>query len=394
MNIIQKYQRLFGKLNVVDMEDYTIYENDRVKLVRSENYNYDFDKKTGLFVSWGDRLKNNVEFCEFGPNLVDIEWSTICHGIGNINQYTKEEPYKTCKPCSFCYKTNSKCGINMSLDSYKRILSKLPKTVCQIAGGIGDIDSNPDLWDILEYTRSQGIIPNITINGWNLTDEYAQKLAKNCGAISVSKYYPKDVCYNAVQKLSQFKDKEGYALKQINIHQLISQETIKDCIDVIDDKSRDERLCKLNHIIFLTLKEKGERNRLHTPKKEEYQKVVKYAIENNISIGADSCGSGILYQVYKDLGLEDLVKNSVISCESFGIESAYINVNGHYFPCSFAEGIGEWTQGIDILKCEDFVKDVWFNPLLDKYRKISIKTKDCNRCRKCLIYSNVNINES
>ena len=49
MNIIQKYQKMFGKLNVVDMGNYTIYENDRIKLVRSENYNYDFDKKTGFF---------------------------------------------------------------------------------------------------------------------------------------------------------------------------------------------------------------------------------------------------------------------------------------------------------------------------------------------------------
>ena len=51
MNVVQKY-KLFGKLNVVDMGDYTIYENDGVKLVRSENYNYDFSKIDG-FLSVG-----------------------------------------------------------------------------------------------------------------------------------------------------------------------------------------------------------------------------------------------------------------------------------------------------------------------------------------------------
>ena len=60
MNVIQKYQKLFGKLNVVDMGDYTIYENDRVKLVRSKDYNYNFNKENGEFISWADKLENDA----------------------------------------------------------------------------------------------------------------------------------------------------------------------------------------------------------------------------------------------------------------------------------------------------------------------------------------------
>lgn len=378
-------------LNCTDYGEYKVYENNKVKLVRSKDYNYNFDKENGKFISWADKLKNDAEFCKYGPNILDMEWSTICNGIGNPKKYNPQSPYNTCTPCSFCYKTNSGCGTNMSLETYKKILSKLPKTICQIAGGIGNIDSNPDLWDILEYTRSQGIIPNITINGWHLTDEYAEKLAKVCGAISISKYSPKDVCYNAVEKLAKFKNKEGYTLRQVNIHQLIAHETIKGCLEVIDDKLNDKRLENLNHIVFLTLKEKGDRNTMHVPTCEDYKTVVEYAIKNNISIGSDSCGSGTLYQVYKNLGLENQVKNCIISCESFGIESAYINVDGKYFPCSFAEGVGEWQDGLDVLNCEDFMKDIWYNSLLNKYRELSIKTKDCNGCRKCLVYPNVNI---
>ncbi len=344
-----------------------------------------------MFVSWADKPENDAEFCKYGPNIVDMEISTICNGIGNPNKYDISDPYNSCKPCSFCYKSSTGCGKNMSLETYKKILSKLPKTICQIAFGIGNIDGNPDLWDILECTRLQGIIPNITINGWHLTDEYAEKLAKVCGAISVSKYAPKDVCYNAVEKLSLFKDKEGYTLKQVNIHQLIAHETINGCIEVIDDIKNDDRLKNMNSIVFLTLKEKGDRNTMHVPTCEDYKKVIEYAIKQNVPIGSDSCGSGILYKTFKDLGLESRVKNSIISCESFGIESAYINVEGKYFPCSFAEGIGEWNDGIDVLNCNDFLKDVWYNPLLNKYRQISISSKDCNGCRRCLVYPNVNI---
>lgn len=382
---------LLKDIKVQNYDNYKIYENEYLKLMRSKEYNYNFNKINGVFMSWGENLKLDSEYCIFGPNILDMEWSTICHGIGNPNKYDIKDPYNTCTPCSFCYKSNTGCGKNMSLDTYKKILSKLPKTICQIAGGIGDIDSNPDLWNILEYTRSQGIVPNITINGWNLTDEYAEKLAKLCGAISVSKYSPKDVCYNAIEKLSKFKNKDGYTLKQINIHQLIAHETIKGCIEVIDDKMNDERLKGLNSIVFLTLKEKGNRNTMHVPTPEDYKTVIEHAIKSNVSIGSDSCGSGILYQVYKELGLEEQVKDCIISCESFGIESAYINVDGRFYPCSFAEGVGEWKDGIDVLNCDDFIKDVWYNPLLNKYRKLSIKTKDCNGCRKCLVYSNVNI---
>ena len=378
-------------LKCTDCGDYKIFENDRVKLVRSEEYNYNFDKVDGRFISWADKIENDAEFCKYGPNIIDCEISTICHGIGNPKMYDINNPYKTCNVCSWCYKALTSNGKNMSLDTVKKIINKIPKTVCQIAYGVGSIDTNPELWDILEYTRSQGIIPNITINGWNLTDEYAEKLAKVCGAISISKYSPKDVCYNAVEKLAKFKNKEGYTLRQVNIHQLIAHETIKGCIEVIDDKLNDKRLEGLNNIVFLTLKEKGDRNTMHIPTCEDYKKVIEHAIKNNIPIGSDSCGSGSLYQVYKNLGLENQVKNCIISCESFGIESAYINVDGKYYPCSFAEGVGEWQDGLDVLNCEDFMKDVWYNPLLNKYRELSIKTKDCNGCRKCLVYPNVNI---
>lgn len=373
------------------MDDLKIIETGNLKKVRSKDYNYNFDKENGMFISWSDKLENDAEFCPYGPNICDIEISTICHGIGNIKEYNVNEPYKSCKPCNFCYKTNSGCGKNMSLDTLKKLLFKLPKTVCQVAYGIGSLDSNPDLWGILEYTRSQGIVPNITINGWHLTDEYAEKLAKVCGAISVSKYAPKDVCYNAVEKLGKLKDKDGYTLRQVNIHQLIAHETVKSCIEVIDDKINDERLEKLDSIVYLTLKPKGDRNTLHVPTCEDYKEVLTHAINNNIQIGSDSCGSGILYKVFKDMDMEDRVKNSIISCESFGIESAYINVDGIFYPCSFAEGVGEWQEGLDVLNCNDFLQDIWFNEKLNKYRELSIKTKDCNGCRKCLIYPEVNV---
>jgi MoaA/NifB/PqqE/SkfB family radical SAM enzyme len=93
---------------------------------------------------WGKTKEDDPNYSEFGPEIVDIEISEVCtHG------------------CTFCYKSNIKVGRNMSLDTYKEVLKKLPKTVTQIAFGIGDIDGNPDLFPILAAHKSRHR-PNIT----------------------------------------------------------------------------------------------------------------------------------------------------------------------------------------------------------------------------------------
>ena len=98
----------------------------------------------------------------FGPEIADIEISTICHGIPPVGM---DKPV----PCKFCYKSNSGRGENMSLDTFKQIFHKFPRSLTQIAFGIGDIDSNPDLWNIMRYCRDnnyQFIVPNVTVNGY------------------------------------------------------------------------------------------------------------------------------------------------------------------------------------------------------------------------------------
>ena len=67
-------------------------------------------------------------------------------------------------------------------------------------------------------------------------------------------------------------------------------------------------------------------------------------------------------------------------CES-GLFSSYINCYGKFFVCSFAEGEDEWEDGIDVLHCDNFVKDVWNNSRLIAWRKRLLDKK-----RACPIY--------
>ena len=69
----------------------------------------------------------------------------------------------------------------------------------------------------MEYCRENGVIPNITVA--QIDDTVAKKLSELCGAVAVSRYAYKDACYDSVNKLTYL------GMKQVNIHQMISQET-------------------------------------------------------------------------------------------------------------------------------------------------------------------------
>lgn len=190
------------------------------KVLSSPGYNFVFRRDDGFFARWGRTFQEDPDYSPYGPEIADIEISTICHGVGH--------------PCRFCYKQNGPVGQNMSLATFKKILVRLPPTVTQIAFGIGDIDANPDLWDIFQHCREHDVVPNVTINGARMTSEHYDRLAVLCGAVAVS-HYEDDVCFDAVQHLADA------GLQQVNIHQIISKETYKDAERVIRAAKQDPR---------------------------------------------------------------------------------------------------------------------------------------------------------
>lgn len=153
---------------------YTVKETAEDKIVYSPDYNYFFNKKTGFFLRWGQKLDDDPNCCDFGPEILDIEVTTQCSGPGG-------------KLCPFCYKGNTPNGVNMSLDTFKTILDKMPDTLTQIAfGADAHATSNPDLFAMMEYARTKDIVPNITVA--DISDETADRLLKYVGACAVSRY--------------------------------------------------------------------------------------------------------------------------------------------------------------------------------------------------------------
>jgi MoaA/NifB/PqqE/SkfB family radical SAM enzyme len=324
-----------------------------IRVHNSAGYKWVFDTSNGEFMRWGKTKTDDPQYSAIGPEILDIEVSTICS-----------------QGCVFCYKSNLPTGKNMSFDTFKIIIDKMKYNLTQVAFGIGDLDANPDLRKMMAYCRSLDIIPNITINGHNLTDDWAEYLVSMCGAVSVSNYNMHD-CYNTVEKLT------NYGLKQCNIHQLLSAESWSKCHTLLYDVRYDERLAKLNAVVFLSLKKKGRGEKHTTVTEVMFNELVTRLLKENIRFGFDSC-SAIKLMKYLEEHPEFKQLNTYIEpCEA-GLFSSYVNVDGRYFPCSFSEQIG---GGIDILKKDYFLRDVWNEDSNIIWRNILLTCK-----RNCPIY--------
>ena len=321
------------------------------KRLLSPAYNFVYNKETGYFVRWGKTFDDDPDFGL--PEIVDIEVTTICSGINGV-------------PCKFCYKSNTQQGQNMSFATFKTILDKLPKSITQVAfGADSEGTSNPDLFAMMEYCREIGIVPNITVA--NITDKTAKRLAELCGAVSVS-FYGKDSCYSSIAKLTK------HGLEQANIHCLLAEETYDMALELLKDIKTDERLKDARAIVFLSLKQKG-RGEAFTPlSKEKFKNIVDASLASEISFGFDSCGCNKFLESVSDHSRIKEFKTMSEPCESLCF-SMYCDVNGHFYPCSFTEGIPGWEEGIDLTKIDDFLKDVWFSPRVIETRNKIIATR-------------------
>jgi MoaA/NifB/PqqE/SkfB family radical SAM enzyme len=351
--------------------EYYIKDDQDIKIIKSKVYNSVMDKKTGFFARWGKTQDEDPEFCEFGPEILDIEIST--GGCQNS--------------CAWCYKGNTnRAPTNMTLETFKSIIDKFPKTLGQVAIGITSIQTNPDFIGMLEYCRSLNIVPNFTLSGLDLTPEIAEKCSKLVGALAVSVYQTdKNVGYNAIKCFTDL------GVKQTNMHLLIAEETIPFVYEVLEDIRSDPRLKNLNAVVFLTYKPKG-RAHYTPPKLETYTGLVKYCLDRQMRFGFDSCGAGRFIKSLDSIDLTDDQKNQLLmcaeSCES-DLFSSYVNVKGEFWHCSFTENMPGQTP-VNVLEAKDFLKDVWYSPSVVAFRKRLLGTV-VDGCRHCPIFSELEV---
>lgn len=380
---IKKLAKQSGKIYIED--DYAVYIDafgDRYLVSAEEDFHLLFIKSTGFTAKWGKTLEEDPPYCPFGPEIADIEITKLCRGIRN-----KEGKRAV---CGFCYKCLTPNGLYMSFDTFKQVFDKLnaPKTLTQIAFGTDAEASdvlNPDIWKIFDYCIENGVTPNITVA--DIDEHAAKNLVKRCGAVAVSYYglVDKNRCYDSVRLLLDEAAKINKKMN-INIHCLLSAETYDSVFELLEDRLKDPRLQGMGAIVFLSLKQKGRGVYFNRITEEQFKKVVDTCFEKNISMGFDSCSAPKFLNAIKDRSDKDTLKNYVESCEALGY-SAYIDATGTFYPCSFMEKEGDWKDGIDLLKIDDFVKEVWYEPRVVHWRDESMKCIECHGCNMCKFYN-------
>jgi organic radical activating enzyme len=352
----------------VDGITYTVVESEGTKKCDASDgsYHYVFDKRTGEFSRWGKTEADDPQWLPAGPEILDLEVSS------NFCTHS----------CKYCYKGNdaSKKAFNMTFETFKTILEKMPKTLMQIAYGVCNVNGNPDFFKMMNHARANGIIPNFTLAD-RIDASTADKIAAVCGATAVSVHQEdKNLAYDTIKMLTD------RGMTQVNIHAFLSSETYDFVKEICQDFITDSRLEKMNAIVFLGVKPKGKaKGKFHPVKEAEFGRLVEACLSCGIRIGFDSCSCNKFQAWVEGSKLPAEIKENMMQCsepcESFGMFSSYINDKGFYFPCSFCEGEGEWVDGIDVVNCGDFTKEVWNHPLVDKYRKMMIETG-----RKCPIF--------
>jgi hypothetical protein len=357
-----------SKQNLVSPDFIMVDEGLTYKKVYSNNYNYYFDKKTGYFERYGKIVSEDPTMAP-APEIVDIEITTICNGVNG-------------KVCKHCYKSNTPIGSNMSLETFKKVFNNITKTkiLTQIAfGADASATANPDLFDMMEYTRSNGVIPNITVA--QITPDTASKLANICGAVAVSRYPEKDACYDSIQHLVDA------GMKQINIHIMVSEETYDMCMETLEDRLNDPRLAHVKAIVLLSLKTKGRGVTYHQLSQNKFNNLIQFSIDKGIMIGCDSCSAAKFLNSIEGHPNFNKIYKYVEPCEST-LFSIFINYKGQATPCSFAEGCNGWQNGLDVVNCDDFVKEVWLHERMVEFRESLIKTACGNKfgCRECPLY--------
>ena len=126
-----------------------IHKTNHNRLVRTPDYNYNFEYATGKFARWGKTREEDPDFSPRGCEIADIEITTVCKG-----------------GCPYCYKSNTSVGKNMSLQTFRDLIEKIDveKNLTQVAFGLGSTgEENPELWDMCKFLRSRYIVPNGTV---------------------------------------------------------------------------------------------------------------------------------------------------------------------------------------------------------------------------------------
>lgn len=340
------------------------------------------DKKYGFWEMFNEQngtlIRSDVlgtkkdPFMRSFPELIDVGIKGHCeagkHGI--------------CRAAGVdCYQDGSHANKkDMSVVYYQRIVEEAKGKTFQIAlGGAGDPNKHRDFNEILYLTKKNGIIPNLTTSGFDITVEEVESISNNCGAVAVSYYSnlvngaeTNELTINAIKLLSK--------KIQTNIHYVISKDSIREAIFRLNNDAWPEGI---NAIVFLLYKPVGlgvkEKTLINKDQLDEFMKAA-LSKKHRFSVGFDTCFTPILleYTDYIDV-------KSIDACEAARF-SMYIDSEMNAYPCSFDNQEGKYKIPLHNIS----VQEAWESELFELFRRRK-KCTYCNRFELCLGGCGLNI---
>lgn len=373
------------KSQAIELKNKPNYEKLNIVLYEDPEYEFRefFDKSTGLWIT-GDCKNGNTPFRRSFPSLLDIGIMGHCpNGKAGI----------CAKAGIQCYQNApNSTRENMKLEDFKSIIDQCKGKTFQVAlGGAGDPNLHENFKEIVEYCRKNGIIPNYTTSGFNLTDEQVE-VSKQCGAVAVSQYSRLNVgnipeygttengeriCLNTKKIYTESNPQTSDAIQKFldagittNIHYVLGKNTIKEAIIRLKENLFPKGI---NAIIFLLHKPVGlgqESNMLHynDPEVKEFFDL----IDNNdfpFKIGFDACSvPGIINFT------SNIDSRSTETCEG-SRTSAYIDAQMNMMPCSF----GNQNKSYYVSLYNHTIKEAWESEVFEKFRR-RLSTS-CMQCK-------------
>lgn len=349
------------------------------RVVSGDGFRLLFLSESGLTIKTTEN-GGDPSWCPWGNEIADIEITTSCRGIRGVDGRRK--------PCEWCYKNSSSNGLHMSLDTFKEVFSRLNAnlTMTQIAFGVdAECTANPDTEAIFQHCRDNGVVPNVTVA--DISDETAEMLVRLCGAVAVSCYpHNKGACYESIDRLTRAREAVRSNLT-INMHLLVSEEThdfVNEVLNDIANKGLSE-LRGLRAVVLLSLKQKGRGTGFTPISEDRFQGVIHRCFQHEIPFGMDSCSANAFLRAIENHPDRDRLTSQVEPCEAL-LFSAYVNVRGELFPCSFVEGEAGWKTGVKITDHDSF-EEIWTrDPRVLAWREMCLRNIEEHGCNHCPVF--------
>ena len=330
-----------------------------------------FNSNTGFFMRTGildDKFADTEvnPFMRSFPSLLDV-------GImGNC---------KNAKLCTVgCYQ-GKRVRPNMTLADFKTIVDQAAKgnTFEMALGGFGSPNEHENFVEILRYARENGIVPNYTTSGIELTDEQIQATKEFCGATAVS-FYRQPYTFDAIERFIK-------AGVRTNIHYVLGN----DSIDEANEKLYNDSFPRgVNAVLFLMYKpigcvKKDNVLKIDDPKVARFYELIDKG-KFSVKIGLDACHLPAVSNFSKSI-------NPVFTtpCDG-GSFSAYITPDMVMLPCSF----DSLTRKYGVSLRENTMLEAWNSDKFETFREYHRKScPSCpvqNNCRGgCPIAKDINL---